>query len=249
MKRIYLAIMLLALLFLSSCGGDDAVTMPASLCQATCTDDATGDTYGIAFRAIAWNNVDDSDDIGDDMDFGCYLYVDAYRGEMVNGEFVDGSYLGSRTLSGLQDYGIDEESGEVHKLTFFDTTMSDFTDTLLPNDIVYKLLFESNMQLSQDGTEMVATYTHSINPCIMDADLTLHAECDRTKDSVALTCSGTEDGEVGTLTLLDEHGDCVNCNNIHCPNGGEGETCTEDINSNDVETYHSELQPVIDAIS
>ncbi len=143
-EKIYLICGLFLLLLLAGCNSL-GVAMPASVCQATCTDDVTGETYGIAFRSIVFINNGELDDyVGSDN--GCYMYLYAYKGRInEDGDFEDGALgyktkkgeeiFGYKTKKGEEIFGFDPDDPERFTLSFFDDNLPDaITDYLYTND-------------------------------------------------------------------------------------------------------------------
>lgn len=237
-RKILLIGFVCAFLLLASCG-DDAAIMPAKVCQTTCTDDVTGDTYGIAFRAIAWNN--EADGIGEN-EYGCYYYIDAYRGKIEeSSEFEPNSKFWT---SGLM--GAEESYSNDYTLAFFDNNF-DTTPTLvwpsydpLEDYLLYQLLDESTIQIEQTSSSISAKYIHKINNCILDSQLTLSLSCSRIKKGYAAAeCTGT----TSPVDKVYCNG-CGENEEIKCPPEAGGD-CTSDINYEDID---SGIQSIIQAI-
>ncbi len=250
-KKALISLVTCIFLLLSACG-DDAAVMPAEICQVTCIDDATGDTYGIAFRAIAWNNEDDgiADDVvsEDGEDYGCFLYVDAYQGKIgESGDFEDedgqAKFWTSGIVGPLEEYGnagVMEGEDLMYTLSFLgnnfdgsEISEGDFETTYVPLEslLIYQLLDESTIQITQTTSSIAAQYIHSINPCILDAQLTLEAHCSRTGKGYAnIDCTAyTPD-----TAIYDVRCDaCGEDEEIKCPT--EAASCTDDINSEDID--------------
>ncbi|MEK6920753.1 MAG: hypothetical protein AABX82_02630 [Nanoarchaeota archaeon] len=253
---------LFVLIFLMSCETDDEVVfMPASLCQVTCTDDATGNTYGIALRAIAWNDEDDPGtdyDKYDDGNFGCNVYVDAYRGEMDEfGNFVTGPVVVEYGGSDL-DQRIDED----YTLTFFDLEgEGDWSDALtsIAEDYTafYQLLDESSISIAQSDTAIAVEYVHRINPCVMNAQLEVNVYCNSAEtadsaetaeghvgDYVRISCDPSDDD-----SIVEENDDG---NNIQCEDNKENEACLDEdyeINEDDIENIHYDIWNILEGLS
>ncbi len=243
-----LCLTLFLLLFLVSCD-DDIVIMPASLCQVTCTDDATGDTYGIALRAIAWNDEDDDYDKYEGWGSTCNVYIDAYSGQIdESGEFIT-TPISIETDSASK---YDED----YTLTFFEVTGEGFTSDdsnalFMFEDIAfYQLLDESIIEITQTDTSIAAAYQHSINPCVMDAMLEVNVYCnsdetaeDREKDYVRIICDDLNDGK----DPIDEANN--DGQNIQCEDNKVDEDCLDEnyeINEDDIETSHPDLYAILE---
>ncbi len=250
-RKLLLSFLLFVLVFLASCG-DDVVFMPASLCQVTCTDDATGDTYGIALRAIAWNDESGSPDKHDGADFGCNVYVDAYRGEMDEyGEFI--------TAPVSVELDSEDSYDEAYTLDFFDLEgeglSSDDLPSLLDDPItLYQLLDESTISISQSDTALAAVYEHRINPCVMNAQLELNVYCDTSeegdlKEYVKIICNPND---ADTIAEANEDENDIQCeDNIHVTRDDPTGACIEDdyeINEDDIESLHPSIQAALDSL-
>ena len=255
-RKLLLSFLLFVLVFLASCG-DDVVFMPASLCQVTCTDDATGDTYGIALRAVAWNDESGAPDKHDGADFGCNVYVDAYRGELDEyGEFVTAPI--SVELDSKESY--DED----YTLTFFDLDGEGFSsdvvstfneETGLEGAALYQLLDESTISISQSDTALAAEYEHRINPCVMNAQLELEVYCDTSEterdveEYVLIRCNPND---ADTIAEANENENDIQCeDNIHVTRDDPTGACIEDdyeINEDDIESLHPSIQAALDSL-
>ena len=224
-KKFILAIIFCSFLLLAACG-DDVVVMPAQLCQATCTDDGTGKVYAIAMRGLAWNNEDD--DYGASTDLGCRIYVDRYAGEIdENGNFI------SVTPELLSDFsGTSSSSSYISGYNFLNTAIS------IEDYLLYQLLDESTLSVGSTATSLYAKYTHQINTCVLDANLELELYCNSNEDTVSARCDITY-GDGSTDSYYIEN---PNKNDVRCPSGS---SCTEDINSEDIATYHPDIQEAI----
>lgn len=265
---------LFLLIFLASCTTDDEVVlMPASLCQVTCTDDATGDTYGIAFRAIAWNDEDDPGteyDKYDNGDFGCNVYVDAYRGKMDEfGNFVTDPIFTGPVAVGYGGLDLDQKINEEYTLDFFDLSGKGDWSGALPSiaddsPAFYQLLDESSISITQSDTAIAAEYKHRINPCIMDAQLEVTVYCNSnfypidnpmeidgeivypTEDFVFITCDNPlDDNERIEEANNDE-------NNIQCEHNKEDEACLDEdyeINEEDIEALHPDIWNILEGLA
>ncbi len=210
---------------------DDVSFMPSSTCRATCTDDATGKTYGIAFRAMAWN---DQDDPVDSDEYGCYLYVDAYQGEIDEaGEFISEP----TRIADLQRPG-DVGYVDIYSLKFYASSFQD--DLSLLWSEMYPLLDESTIQIAQTDSSILAQYEHKINPCVFDSIVTVTATCNTESDGYTnIFCDVYQADD-----LEQKDAPCDNCENIKCPDG-EGEACFEDSDDEDLSTS---LQSLISEI-
>ncbi len=225
-KKFTKAFIVCILLILSACG-DDVVVMPAEVCQVTCTDDASGDIYGIALRAMAWNN--ENDNIGEENDYGCYYYIDAYRGKIKeSGEFEEGSKFWSSGLVGPEnEFGKDAEA-EPYTLDFFD---NNFETSYVPLEdyLLYQLLDESTIKITETTTAIAAQYVHNINTCILDSQLSLYLSCDRELEGeTSAKCIGP-DPAIDPVYCIG----CGEAEEIKCPE--EASSCTEDINYEDID--------------
>lgn len=186
---------------------DDIAIMPRSICQMTCTDDDTGTKYGIAFEGIAWHNDKRGDEDNPEEDSKknkCYLYLDAYYGEVrEDGTFSEDALFWSRKLTDEKRYGHDADSDETYSLTFFEglnlnELTGNFYYTALPyfgKEVLYPLLYESFIDIVKSDTKIEATYNHRINTCVIDTKIKIKAYCNKKKDYVYINCDLYQDGD------------------------------------------------------
>ncbi|MFA6888638.1 MAG: hypothetical protein WC254_04025 [Candidatus Woesearchaeota archaeon] len=236
MKKTFLFICICSFLLLTGCDNDSLGTiMPASQCQVTCVDDYTGETYGIAFRAISFvNNNELTDYIGDGLDDdeadGCYSYVYAYRGRIEeDGSFEPGSLIATTLKAHEQESFYDRL-----ELSFTDSDIPEDLDTiLLSNDVIYKLLYESTTNVIVD-TSVSAYYNHHINPCVLEGSITLTHSCDNDDNNIDTTCEKNENnGEISSLIQLTADANTEGA--FTCPDG-DLEECVTDINMEDIDS-------------
>lgn len=222
------------LVLLVSCD-DDVSFMPSSECRATCTDDATGKTYGIAFRAMTWN---DQDDPVNSDEFGCYLYVDAYQGELD----ADGEFISEPTrIADLQRPG---DAGFWHDYTLKFYASSFQEDLSLLWSEMYPLLDESTIQITQTDSSIAAQYDHKINPCILDSMITITTQCSRDDPGYTnIYCDIYQPEEYDQ-----KDAPCDNCKNVKCPDG-EGEACFDDSDNEDISTSLQSLISEVESAS
>ncbi len=218
---------LIALFLLTSCSADfentDVAFMPAGLCQMTCTDDATGEEYGMAFR-VAAINAEGAD--GKD----CYLYATAYYGQLDDeGNFLDDP-LWTRTIEGTGDYGQNEDEAERYTLTMLPSTNTLIDDTYyFGDDVLYKLLLDSVLGFKLQNSKIYAIYNHRVDNCVLNSKLVIHAACEQNDEYAYVECEKLMDGN--RVNYYDTT--CTDCNQIKCDSAWAD--CETDINQEDFE--------------
>lgn len=234
-RNLFYVSILSILLFILGCSKDyspDVGYMPAGLCQMTCTDDATGEVYGLAVRAAAVQS-----DTGEG-NADCFLHVDAYYGQLDNeGDFLSDPIEIRRITDGVKDYG--EREGEEERYTF----------TMLPSgaidesyywgdDVLYKLLLNSTLGFRFYDSKLYAIYNHKIDNCVLNSKITVHSSC---KDDGVAYVECTE--YMGGAETDYHKASCDDCDHVDCGDSDDDwGDCYTDINQEDLdailETYN-----------
>lgn len=226
LHNILLIVLALLLLLLAGCG-DDVAGMPASKCIRRCTDDVTGEEYAIALRGVAWWNSDD--DYGSEYtENACHIYIDAFRGKLNEDT---GEFEPEALIRQYNKYTTSSGIWEEYTLRFY---AASFSTAEFPKEDFYKLLYESTINLDKTGDGIITQYTHTINGCALDKEISLSIICN--EDYAAIYCYDE--------TGYEKHARCDDCDNAVCY-AADGECVGHDINEDQL---HPDLQKLLDEI-
>ncbi len=195
--NIWLFVCLLASLpFVSAARDDNGVILPDTLCRVSCIDDEVGDTYTVAMSVKAWMNHEDADSCGLDVQKYVYKNDDLMEGIDSSVRYIDPTEEVNNYGGYVYEYHDEEERGdETYSYGFLNAFLEDLTQY----DLLWSLLYASNISLSQDSASITATYNHKIDPCAAQGTyVEVHASCDATgtdADEVFVYCIVYKDGE------------------------------------------------------